>query len=161
MPLPVWKCLVCEKKFSVGEWTCTDGTSNHVVESREYLLNDPPADTGRPERGGMDSLRDGRTRICNIPPDKTVLVNGEATMRPGGYVEFIRGRFATDNPEIQYCLDKKGGFCTQEQWQAAWLSTSQQLELKEMSLRAREQRLEVETNELLSKVKRQKEQPSA
>jgi hypothetical protein len=160
MPLQTWKCLVCEKKFSVGEWICQDGQSNHVVASKEYLLADAPTDTGRPERGGMDSLRDGRTRICNIPPDKQAVVNGELRGIPGGYVEFIRGRYSSDNPEIQYCLDKKGGFCTQERWESVWLSQSQQLELKEMSLHAREQRLENERNELLSQVKKQKEQPA-
>ncbi len=161
MPLPTWKCIVCDKKFSAGEWTCADGMSNHVVAVKEYLLDDAPQDTGRPERGGMDSLRDGRTRICNIPPDKNVMRNGEIHMQPGGYVEFIRGRFSTDNPEIQYHLEKKGGFCTEERWQAVWLSQGQQIELKEMNLRAREQRLENDRNELLTNVKKQKEQPAA
>src|SRR5712671_5115977 len=141
MPLPTWKCRICDKTFTVGDWLCQDGMNNHVVENKQYLLADAPSDPGHPERGGVDSLKDGRTRICNIPPDKQVVVNGELRLVPGGYAEFIRGRFSSTDPEIQYCLDKKGGYCTEAQWEAAWLSQSQQLELQRMSLEAREQRL--------------------
>jgi hypothetical protein len=151
--LPVWKCNVCGKKFSVGEWTCADGQSNHVVEMKEYLLADAPTDPGHPANGGVDSLRDGRTRICNIPPDKQIVRNGEVSIIPGGYVEFIRGRFSSDNPEIQYCLDKKKGWCSEEQWNTAWLSQNQRLDIKTMQLQALEQRLENQQNELLAQQK--------
>src|SRR5690348_14106315 len=112
MALPTWKCVTCGKKFTVGEWACADGQTNHIVENKEYLLADAPSDPGHAERGGMDALRDGRTRICNIPPDRSVMRNGEVYVEPGGYVEFIRGRYNTNDPVIQYYLDKKGGFCT-------------------------------------------------
>ena len=153
MPTKEWKCLECSKKFGPDNFMCTDGTSLHVVEQKEYLLADAPSDPGHPASGGMDSRRDGRTRICNIPPDRTVLRNGESMLVPGGYVEFIRGRFSTNNPEIQYYLEKKGGFCTEGEWAAAWLSQSQQLEMREMALKAREQRIESTENALLSKTK--------
>jgi hypothetical protein len=160
MSLATWKCLTCSKDFTVGEWACVDGQSNHLVERREYLLADAPTDAGHPASGGMDSKRDGRTRVCNIPPDKHVVINGEVHIQPGGYVEFIRGRFSTDNPEIQYCLDKKGGFCTEAQWENAWLSQSQQLQIERGKLDALKTRLENERNELLAqtreKVKTQK-----
>src|SRR5216684_3469800 len=104
--LPTWKCETCGKSFTVGEWACADGQTNHVVGWKEYLLNDAPTDPGHPAQGGADSLRDGRTRICGIPPDKQVVMHGEVRMVPGGYVEFIRGRFSSTDPEIQYCLDK-------------------------------------------------------
>lgn len=152
MAQPKWKCKNCEKMFTVGEWAC-DGASNHEVAAKEYLLNDAPTDPGHAPGGGADSLRDGRTRICNIPPDKVVLRNGESALIPGGYVEFIRGRFTTSNPEVQYYLDKKGGFCTEQEWQNAWLSTSQQLEVQRMALNAERQRLENERNELLAQQK--------
>jgi hypothetical protein len=151
-----FKCLICDKEFKAGDWTCEDGLSNHVVENREYLLADAPTDPGHPERGGMDSKRDGRTRICNIPPPQKVMEGDTVKMIGEGYVEFVRGRFSTTDPQQQYWLDKKGGFCTQGQWEVAWLSQSQQLEIKEMSLKAREQRLENERNELLAQVKQQK-----
>ena len=155
MALPTWKCVVCDKKFSVGEWLCRDGVSNHVVENKKYLLNDAPTDPGHPMSGGMDSLRNGCTRICNIPPDRTVLKDGVATMIMGGYVEFVRGIFQSNDPEIQYYLDKKGGWCSEDQWEAAWLSKDQRLNLREMKLNAQQQRLENERNDLLSKVKQQ------
>jgi len=152
MSLPTWKCDVCGKKFTVGEWVC-DGQSNHTVTRKEYLLNDAPTDPGHAPNGGMDSLRDGKLRICNIPPDKTIVVNGETQRVAGGNVEFIRGRFSTTDPEQQYFLDKKGGYCTEEQWEAAWLSNSQQLELERMRLNSMRQRLEAERNELLTQTK--------
>ena len=159
MAVQLFKCVVCEKEFKAGDWTCEDGLSNHVVAEKEYLLADAPSDPGHPERGGMDSKRDGRTRICNIPPPQKVMKGDEVQWIGEGYVEFVRGRFSTSDPQQQYWLDRKGGFCTQAQWEAAWLSQSQQLEIKEMKLQAREQRLENERNELLSQVKQQKAKP--
>lgn len=153
MAIQTWKCVKCEKTFKVGEWLCEDRVTNHVVAEKEYLLADAPTDPGHPERGGMDSKRDGRTRICNIPPPQKVMEGDEVRMIGEGYVEFVRGRFSTTDPQAQYWLDRKGGFCTQAQWEAAWLSQSQQLEIKEMNLKAREQRLENERNELLAKTK--------
>lgn len=153
MALQTWKCEVCGKKFTVGEWTCADGMTNHIVAAKEYLLADAPTDPGHPINGGEGSLRDGKTRICNIPPDKQVVVNGELRAMPGGYVEFVRGRYGSTDPEIQYYLDKKGGFCTEAEWSAVWLSKTQQLQLREMKLQAAEQRLQNERNELLTQVK--------
>jgi|SRR5580704_105107 hypothetical protein len=153
--LPTWKCLNCQKKFNIGEWLCSDGQSNHVVESKEYLLNDAPSDPGHPAPGSTINvaLRDGRTRVCSIPPDKRVVVNGETQLVPGGYVEFIRGEFHTADPEIQYWLDKKGGFCTREQWNIAWLTEGQQLLLEREQLAGMRTRLENDRNELLSQTK--------
>lgn len=154
--MQTWKCLECGEEFGVGKWTCTDGLSNHIVQNKEYLLADAPSDPGHAASGGMDSLRNGRTVICNIPPPQKVM-EGDAIKWVGeGNVEFIRGRFSTTDPQKQYWLDKKGGFCNQEQWERVWLSQSQQLQLKEMALNAREHRLENERNELLTQVKQQK-----
>ena len=156
--IQTWKCVNCGKEFKVGDWLCEDGVTNHVVPEKEYLLADAPTDPGHPERGGMDSKRDGRTRICNIPPPRKVMRGDEVSWVGEGYVEFVRGRYATTDPEAQYWLDRKGGFCSEQQWEAAWLSQSQQLEIKEMNLKAREQRLESERNELLSQVQQQKKE---
>lgn len=153
--LPSWTCIVCEKHFTVKDgFLCVDGTNNHVVADKLYLLADAPSDPGHSPKGSfIDDRREGRTRICNIPPDKTVLRNGEAAMVPGGYVEFIRGRFSTTNPEIQYYLDKKGGFCTEEQWQANWLNDAQKIEQEKILLARERSRLENERNELLTMTK--------
>lgn len=152
--LPTWKCLTCGKDFKVGEWTCADGQANHVVAEKQYRSLDAPSDPGHPANGGMDSKRDGRTRVCNIPPDKHVLRNGEMALVPGGSVEFIRGRFATTDPEVQYYLDKRPSYnATEEQWEAAWLSDSQRLQLDKMRFAAEKQRLENDRNDLLAQVK--------
>lgn len=152
--LPTWKCEVCSKKFTVGEWVCADGQSNHVVAEKTYRSLDAPSDPGHPASGGMDSKRDGRTRVCNIPPDKHVVINGEVHVQPGGYVEFIRGRFASSDPEVQYYLDKRPGYnASEQQWEACWLSDSQQLQLEKMRFAADRQRLENDRNELLAQVK--------
>jgi hypothetical protein len=149
----IWKCQECGNEFGVGDWLCNDGATNHVVESKEYLMDDAPSDPGHAAIGGADALRDGRTRVCNIPPDKTVLRNGETALIPGSYVEFVRGRFSTTNPEIQHYLNKKGGFCNEARWRQVWLSQEQQFELDKMKLAADRQRLENDRNELLSQVK--------
>ena len=160
--LQTWKCVVCDQIFKVGDWTCADGISNHVVAAKTYRSLDAPSDPGHPAAGGMDSKRDGRTVICNIPPEQKVTQRGDdgqdkVIIKAGGSVEFIRGCFSTSDPEIQYYLDKKPGYnATQEQWERAWLSDSQQLELERMKLQAMRQRLENERNELLASVKAQK-----
>lgn len=155
MSLPVWKCTSCDKKFTVGEWTCRDGQTNHIVEEKLYLLNDAPSDPGHIAPGSTInvSLRDGRTRICGIPPPKKITEGTDTRYVGEGYVEFLRGRFTTADPEIQYWLDRKGGFCTQEQWDAAWLTEGQQLMKQKLEVEAMRGRLENERNELLAQTK--------
>src|SRR5213082_4502 len=99
-----WTCLHCGKKFKEGSWVCEDGLSNHVVEVKQYRSLDAPSDPGTPAKGGVDSLRDGRARVCNIPPPRKVMEAGEVRMVGEGFVEFIRGRFSTADPEVQYWL---------------------------------------------------------
>jgi hypothetical protein len=159
--IQTWKCVNCDETFRVGDWLCVDKLTNHVVERKEYLLADAPSDPGHASSGGMDSLRDGRTIICNIPPPQKVMEGDEVKWVGEGHVEFVRGRYSTTDPQQQYWLDRKGGFCSQERWEQVWLSQSQQLQLKEMSLKAREQRLENDRNELLTQVQKQKKEPVA
>jgi len=156
-----WKCLNpdCGKEFTVGSWLCIDGQNNHVVAQKQYRSIDAPSDPGHPQIGGMDSLRDGRTVVCNIPPEKRVVMKGDdgqdkIQIMPGGNVTFHRGLYATSDPEIQYYLDKRPGYnMTEEQWEAAWLSDSQRLMLDKQRFAADKQRLENERNELLAQVK--------
>lgn len=145
MALPTWKCEVCNKKFTVNEWVCADGVSNHIVETKQYYLADAPTDGS-----SSDELSHGQTIICNIPPDKKIQKGNEVHIQPGGNVTFIRGQYSSTDPEIQYWLDLKGGFCNKDRWNEVWLSREQKNEMKEMDLRAREQRLENDRNELLT-----------
>ncbi len=145
-----WKCTECKKNFTVGQWTCADGSSNHVVEDKTYRCLDAPSDPSTKAA----SLKDGRTVVCNIPPPRKVMEGNEAKYIGEGNVEFIRGRFSTTDPEKQYWLDKKPGYnATEEQWRSAWYSESQQLELGKLELAAGQQRLENERNALLVNVK--------
>lgn len=148
------QCLNCKKKFESGQWTCIDGVSNHVVEEKTYRVLDAPSDRGTVAPGSSAPIVRGRTMVCNIPPAKKVMDKGEVRMIGEGSVEFINGRFTTSDPEIQYWLDKKPGYsATEEQWKRNWLSDKELLAEKEIELRAREQRIENERNELLAMTK--------
>jgi hypothetical protein len=147
--LATWKCENCGKKFTVGDWTCSDG-SNHVVAEKTYRCLDAPSDPSSKDA----LLKEGRTVVCNIPPPTRVMDGQDAKWVGEGSVEFIRGRFATTDPVQQYWLDKKPGYnATEEQWKSVWYSQSQQLELGRMELAAAQQRLENERNELLAMTK--------
>jgi len=149
------KCLVCHKEFVVGDWICEDNVSNHVVPEKTYRALDAPAEPGRPAEGSLMPIVRGRTVVCNIPPSKKHMQDGEVRMIGEGSVEFINGRFSTSNPELQYWLDKKPGYnATEEQWKNCWLSKDELLEEKRLELVAMTQRLENERNELLSQTKK-------
>lgn len=143
----MWKCTECGKKFGVGDWTCSDGISNHRVEEKTYLCLDAPSD---PSTKDM-SLKDGRTVVCNVPPAKKVMEGDQVRMIGEGSVEFIRGRFATSDPEQQYWLDKRPAYnATEEEWRNVWYSDRQKIEIDKMENAAMKQRLENERNELLA-----------
>ena len=149
------KCLICNKEFKVGEWTCSDGVGNHVVAEKTYRAIDAPSDPGQVAPGSFKQILRGQTVVCNIPPAKKVMVNGEVTMIGEGSVTFINGRFTTDNPELQYWLDKKPAYnCTEEQWKSVWMSKEEQLEEKRLELVAMQSRLENQQNELLAQTKK-------
>ncbi len=149
-----WKCDVCGKKFKIGEWTCHDGIRNHTVQEKTYLVCDAPQDPGKPADGSLPPIVRGRTKVCNIPPPKKVMENGEVKYIGEGSVEFINGRFSTNDPEIQYWLDQKRAYNRSEaDWEACWLTSTERLAKKELELVAYEQRLQSERNELLAQTK--------
>lgn len=150
-------CLECGKEFAVGDWICSDGTTNHVVAKKAYHTLDAPTDPGRTPDGMLAPIIRGRTMVCNIPPPKKVMEGDEVKWITEGAVEFINGFFATSDPEQQYWLNKNPN-CnfTEEQWKGVWLTDKERIAEKELDLKAREQRLENDRNELLSQVKQQK-----
>jgi hypothetical protein len=155
-----WKCLVCDKEFKVGDWVCLDGTVNHVVEKKDYLTLDAPLDPGKTPQGMLAPIIRGRTVVCNIPPAKKIMEDGEVRMVGEASVEFINGFYSTSDPEQQYWLNKNPN-CnfTEDQWKNVWLTSEERIAEKELNLKAREQRLENERNELLTQVKKQKSAP--
>lgn len=150
-----WKCLVCGKKFPVGQWTCSDGLSNHVVEDRIYRCCDAPSDPGYGPGGKpLEVSNYGQTRVCNIPPPQKVMEGNDVKMVGEGSVDFVRGRFSTTDPQKQYWLNKRPEYNrTEEEWQANWLSNSQRNELERLQLKAERERLENDRNELLASTK--------
>lgn len=157
MAFQTWKCVNCENEFKVGEWACLDG-NNHVVAEKTYRSLDAPSDPSTRN----DSLKHGRTVVCNIPPPTRVVEGNDTKMVGEGSVEFVRGRFFTSDPVQQYWLDKRPEYnCTEDQWKSVWYSDTEQLAIGKMELAASQQRLEVERNELLAQVKeQQKRQPA-
>lgn len=148
------KCNNCGKKFEVGQWKCADGTTNHVVDEKVYRCLDAPADPGRPAEGSLNPIVRGRTMVCNVPPPKKEVENGEVKYIGEGAVEFLNGRFTTSDPEIQYWLDKKPAYnATEEQWKNTWHTKDERLAEKELELRALQQRLESDRNDLLAQTR--------
>jgi hypothetical protein len=102
MRLTFWECVVCKKEFGVGQWACSDGVSNHVVEEKTYRVLDAPSEAGRPAEGSLMPIVRGRTTVCNIPPPRKVMEGGEVRHVGEGSVEFINGRFSSKDPEIRH-----------------------------------------------------------
>lgn len=152
-----WTCEVCGKKFGIGRWACQDGITNHVVGVKTYRVLDAPSDAGTAAPGSSMPIVRGRTVVCNVPPPKKVMENGEVKYIGEGSVEFINGIFSTKDPEIQYWLDKKPSYnATEDQWKRNWLTDKELLADKEMELARERQRLEHDRNELLEMTKSQK-----
>jgi len=148
MALQSWKCVTCEKNFKVGDWRCAGG-ANHIVETKRYYMNDAP--TVADASGNVD--KHSTTQILNIPPEeRTTGPDGNERVVPGGNVWFVRGIYETSDPRQQYWLDLKGGWCTKEQWEQAYLNDREKLDIQKMEVAALKQRLENERNELLAQV---------
>lgn len=150
-----WKCLSCGKTFGVNEWTCQDGVNNHVVEEKLYHSLDAPTDPGHGPGGKpLETSSYGQLVVCNIPPPRKIMEGSDVKWVGEGNVVFVRGRFATSNPEQQYWLNKKPSLnFSEKDWREKWLSQKQNLDLREVEMQAREQRLENDRNELLAQTK--------
>jgi len=153
-----WKCLECGKDFGVGEWACADGVSNHVVEPKMYRSLDAPSDPSTKDQ----EMKHAQTVVCNIPPPTKVMEGDDVRWIGEGSVVFIRGMFSTSDPIQQYWLDKRPAYnASQAEWNNAWLTQNQKLEIRDMELKAGEQKLINDRNELLSKVQQNKREPVA
>lgn len=122
-------CENCGQVFEPGQWWC-ENDAKHVVPLKDYFL-----------AGG------GRTLITNIPPFQYPAgwTPGADDEGLGGVVEFLDGRFTTSDPEQQYWLDLRGGFCTEEEWQAERMSPEQLrvARLQDLERRVKEREREV------------------
>lgn len=150
MALAKFKCLNCEKEFEAGSWKCADG-SDHIVAEKTYYVRDAPAD--------KRDCKNARLQILNVVPESKVILGGDTHIIPGSHVEFVRGRYATQSPQLQIGLDRhKGVFSGPEaeaQWKDDYLSDDEKVRMRDINQKALISRLENERNDLLSKVQAQ------
>lgn len=145
-------CLECDKDFKPGDWQCLPGIQ-HRVPAERYYMDDAPT---VPEwRDGRPFINKGasRTQILNIPPEKQIREGEQVTRIPGGSIEFVRGMYETEDPEIQFYLDRKQGLVTEARWREVYLNDDEKLQMSKLELAAREQRVAERENELLTAVK--------
>lgn len=152
MAIPTYHCVECEQDFKAPNWVCVTG-GNHVVAEKRYYTADAP--TVPDWINGFPHINYGaaRTQVLNIPPERKVEEAGEIQRIPGGMIEFVRGLYATTNPEIQFYLDKKEGLCSYERWKEVYWSDKEKMEAQRMEMEAQQHRLQQDHNELLAKVK--------
>lgn len=146
------KCIECKAEIKTGHWECAPGVK-HVTEIKRYFTDDAPT---VPEwRNGTPFVNKAiaRTQILNMPPEKQVRENDELVRLPGGSVELVRGMYETSDPEIQFWMDKKGGWCTEERWKEVYLNDDEKNQIRTMELNAREARLSNRENDLLAQTK--------
>lgn len=149
MALQKFKCTACEKQFEAGDWLCKTG-AKHVVDKVRYFMDDAPT---VPDGDGRIRKKDSMTQILNMPPEKYVSDgNGGQKCIPGGSIFFVRGIYETSDPEIQFHLNGHRGLCSEERWKEVYLDKEEKLELRNLELAAREQRIQQRENELLNKV---------
>lgn len=160
MALPTYHCLECDKDFKAGSWDCGATGQNHVIALKKYFMADAPTivqyDAEHNRRPYID-MKSARTIVLNMPPERRVQDGDEIRIIPGGSIEFIRGRFETTNPELQFHLDRKQGLCTEERWNEVYLNDDEKMQIRQMQLDADRGRLESERNELLAQVRAMKE----
>lgn len=147
MALEKFKCTNCGKDFEAGDWLCKSGEA-HTVESKRYYMTDAPA--------YKEDCKYSRTIVCNVIPEKKQTIGTDIVTIPGVNVEFIRGMFETDNPQLQMGLNKRvnifSGPDGEKRWQAAYLSKDEKADMEQAKLRSELSRLQSENNSLLSQV---------
>jgi hypothetical protein len=120
----------CRKRFGRREF----------AEEKTYLLADAPQQSGlTSERKPLP--KSGRTIVVLPIAEVRDAVPGsyETTLTAqeiGTAVEFVNGRYSTSDPEIQRHLDARGGWCSEEQWEAAWLSDEEQRDRRAATVEA-------------------------
>lgn len=158
-------CLTCGNKFDPqqAQFNCPTGQP-HKLPVKIYYKDDAPSDPGPFIMSPHGPIATGGNRkhaqtiIANLVPERTIIRDGQTQVVPGRSVTFIRGMYSTDLAEEQFYLDireRDGATCDKARWEEVYLTDHQRLELQKMDLSAREQRLEQDRSDLLSKVKGQ------
>lgn len=155
MALQTWKCTNCEEQFKAGDWHCKSGEA-HVVENKTYYVTDAPAD--------RRDCKNARLVIHNIIPEKRETSGVDVKVIPGVHVEFIRGQYATDDPQLQMGLDKHKGVLSgpegMKAWEQVYFSDAEKQELNRIRLKGENSRLEAENNRLLAEIQAKQKKAS-
>ena len=104
-----WKCTTCDADFKSGHWKGCGGDAeveHRVAPKTYYNLSD----------GGLPTA----LKVNNISPlRQTVNAKGMTVTIPGKKAQFLNGTFTTDDPEIQFNMEKRGFTMTAEQFREA------------------------------------------
>jgi hypothetical protein len=160
-----FKCLGnCGKDFKVGEWECFPG-ERHKVELKTYYLNDAPATNFEKDPDGL-AFRASRTNVLVIPEKSYKDVTGTLVIQAAIFALFVQGQYCTEDPEMQYFIDKKNISVGYDRWFDAYHTPIQKQRIKDnqlhtqvQSLAAREAELkkkEQDFNDLLTQTQKQK-----
>lgn len=147
MALLKFTCTRCEKDFEAGSWECQSGES-HIVADRTYYMLDAPSDPN-------DRIH-SRNLICNVIPEKQETRGNDIVRIPGVHIEFVRGKFATTDPQIQMRLEQRKNILWgdegKKRWENNYYTDKEKSNLASMELQAKISRLENENNKLLAEV---------
>jgi len=118
------------------------------LENKVYYMLDAPA--------YKEDCKYSRTIVCNIIPEKRENRGMDQITIPGVHVEFVRGLYETNDPQLQVGLDSRKNIFSGDEgrarWESVYLSDSEKQEMDKMKLRAEITRLQQEKNNLLAEV---------
>ena len=152
----------CGEQVVAPNFFCKSG-QKHEVNPKTYYKDDAPSDPGARTPGTFipigQPLRDSKTLVCNVIPERREQRGHEIVTIPGVNAEFARGMYTTSDPEMQYWMDvhaERGGCCSKDRWAEVYLTPQQKSDITRMELEAKLRRMESENNDLLSQVQRQR-----
>jgi hypothetical protein len=157
MALAKWKCVNCGIEFEAGDWFCKSGEP-HTIETKKYYVLDAPSD--------KRDCKNARLQILNVVPEHRENVpGGDTRVVPGIHVEFVRGLYETDNPQLQMALDKRRNVLSgdegKREWERVYFSDAEKSEMEQMRLRGEITRLQQENNRVLAEQQKLRMQKSA
>lgn len=150
-----FKCIGdCKKEFSFGEWFCFDGVK-HEVEPKDYYINDAPYHDGKLDPNGL-ALRASRNHKYLLPPLRVSDETGTRMVeRPPTL--WVMGRLSTNDPELQYFIERAKIDVGYDRWFEAYHTETQKQRIKGNNIAQREDKLkeaQATENELLERIKR-------
>ena len=157
----------CGEEVTAPNFHCKSGRKHEVVP-KTYYKDDAPSDPGARMPGTYQPigqpLKDSKTLVCNVIPERREQRGHETITIPGVNAEFARGMFTTTDPEMQYWMDvhaERGGCVSKDRWAEVYLTPQQKADIKRMELEAENKRLEKEHSDLLAQVQAARQKQGA